>query len=178
MSASTSTPPSLPTVRAALLFFGLLAISSFVYVEMNHHRHNSNSDRMHDLIIEQQYNEEVDTSSTTINNSDETDNHNQLSLSYPRRRLQSLKPIMNATQQQQQMRSYLGGLYPQVDKDMIPLFLREANQLDYSSTERDQPESTDLVFFWHIPKVYIYICMMILFLQLLFLCFLLSVICI
>ena len=156
MSASTSTPPSLPTVRAALLFFGLLAISSFVYVEMNHHRHNSNSDRMHDLIIEQQYNEEVDTSSTTINNSDETDNHNQLSLSYPRRRLQSLKPIMNATQQQQQMRSYLGGLYPQVDKDMIPLFLREANQLDYSSTERDQPESTDLVFFWHIPKVCIY----------------------
>ena len=112
---------------------------------------------MHDLIIEQQqYNEEVDdTTSTTIKNSDETDTHNQLS-SYPRRRLQSLKPIMNATQQQQQTRSYLGGLYPQVDKDMIPLFLREANQLDYSSTERDQPESTDLVFFWHIPKVCIY----------------------
>jgi len=44
--------------------------------------------------------------------------------------------------QKQQMSSFFGGLYPAVDQNMFPLYLRD---LDKTKTE-------DLVFFWHIPK--------------------------
>ncbi|KAL7527400.1 hypothetical protein ACHAXR_001940, partial [Thalassiosira sp. AJA248-18] len=80
-------------------------------------------------------------------------------LQQSRRRLASPKPELNATLLQQQMKAYLGGLYPPIDKDMMPLYLRdsfdetEVKVLDmYSTTGQATPKSSDVVFFWHIPK--------------------------
>lgn len=65
--------------------------------------------------------------------------HMSLRSTKHRRRLQAVDEDL----QKQQMSSFFGGIYPAVDQNMFPLYLRD---LDKASTE------SDLVFFWHIPK--------------------------
>ena len=55
------------------------------------------------------------------------------------------------------MKSYLGGLYPPVNNEMMPLYLRDTLEeggvvMDYSSGEAKM-KSTDVYFFWHVPRV-------------------------
>lgn len=50
------------------------------------------------------------------------------------------------------MRSYLGGLYPPVDKDMLPLYLRDTFATSEKKRVSDYMNQRDIVFFWHIPK--------------------------
>lgn len=49
------------------------------------------------------------------------------------------------------MKSYLGGLYPPVDKDMLPLYLRDIED-EANLRVADYTTERDLLFFWHIPK--------------------------
>lgn len=65
----------------------------------------------------------------------------------PRRRLM----VIDEETQMQQMKSYLGGLYPPVDRDMLPLYLRDTAD-DPDGQYADFTRQRDLVFFWHIPK--------------------------
>lgn len=50
------------------------------------------------------------------------------------------------------MRSYLGGLYPPVDKDMLPLYLRDTFATNEKNTVSNYMNQRNIVFFWHIPK--------------------------
>jgi len=59
--------------------------------------------------------------------------------------------VIDEATQQKQMKSYLGGLYPPVDKDMLPLYLRDTADTPEASMF-DLTRQDDLVFFWHIPK--------------------------
>ena len=68
--------------------------------------------------------------------------------SYLRRKLSLPKPE-NTTIVNQYIKSYLGGLYPAVDMDMMPLYLRNT----YDDRSSSGEGGADLVFFWHIPKV-------------------------
>ena len=56
--------------------------------------------------------------------------------------------IMDDETRLRHVKNFIGGLYPPVDKDMMPLYLRDS--LD-AGTELSRP--LDLVYFWHIPKV-------------------------
>lgn len=129
---TVSTAVASPAVRSALLLLSVLAISTFVYVDQKSHAPISQA-----------------ALSPLYPNSDLP--------SFPRRRLQS-SPQLDEETLQKQMRSYLGGLYPPVDRDMLPMYLRNIDDtevhwvLDYSSGEA-KPKSTDVVFFWHIPRV-------------------------
>lgn len=77
-----------------------------------------------------------------------------------RRRLASPRPELNETEERQQMVNYLGGLYPPVDKDMLPLYLRDTEDMEnspvfldmYTPSGQAVRRNKDLVFFWHIPK--------------------------
>ena len=59
---------------------------------------------------------------------------------------------------QRHRKSFLGGMFPQTDQNMIPIYLRDAQPkvryLDILMPSREQKEEQqgDLVFFWHIPK--------------------------
>ena len=55
---------------------------------------------------------------------------------------------MDDKMKQKLSKNFLGGLFPPVDKEMMPLYLRET--LDVGT---DLSNSLDLVYFWHIPKV-------------------------
>ena len=129
---TVSTAAASPAVRSALLFLSFLAISTFVYVDQKNH-----------APISQVALSPLSTSSDLT--------------SFPRRRLQS-SPQLDEETLQKQMRSYLGGLYPPVDRDMLPMYLRNIDDtevhwvLDYSSGEA-KAKSTDVIFFWHIPRV-------------------------
>ena len=68
--------------------------------------------------------------------------------SYLRRKLSLPKPE-NTTIVNQYIKSYLGGLYPAVDRYMMPLYLRNT----YDDISSSGEGGADLVFFWHIPKV-------------------------
>ena len=78
----------------------------------------------------------------------------------PQRLLLSQMPDDEETKVKQ-MKSYFGGLYPPVDKDMMPLYLR--NTLDtessvlvmdlYHSSGEPVVKARDPIFFWHIPRV-------------------------
>jgi len=116
-------------VRAALLIFGFLAISSFLYVENYLDQDISSTNETSKISIPQQQKQQPPPPQQPQS----------------RRRLQSrqLKVVLDEATQQKQMRSYLGGLYPPVDRDMLPLYLRDTNSLQGDN---------DLVFFWHIPK--------------------------
>jgi len=80
----------------------------------------------------------------------------------PRRRLKVNREVDEATQQKY-MISYLGGLYPPVDKGMMPLYLRDVDYNDIGDEHildmynpdfegESTMKNSDLVFFWHIPK--------------------------
>jgi hypothetical protein len=56
--------------------------------------------------------------------------------------------VMDDETKLRHMKNFIGGLYPPVDKDTLPLYLRDS--LD-AGTELSRP--LDLVYFWHIPKV-------------------------
>jgi len=58
-----------------------------------------------------------------------------------------------------QIRSYLGGLYPAVDVNMCPIYLRDTADMTagytmdlYSGGGKPVLRNRDLAFFWHIPR--------------------------
>lgn len=60
---------------------------------------------------------------------------------------------------QRHRKSFLGGIFPQTDHNMIPIYLRDAQPkvryLDIlmpSRAQKDDEQKGDLAFFWHIPK--------------------------
>jgi hypothetical protein len=58
---------------------------------------------------------------------------------------------------QKRTRQYLGGLYPKVDSDQMPLYLRDTNELTDEMDELslrwgEKVDYGDRPFFWHIPK--------------------------
>ena len=60
---------------------------------------------------------------------------------------------------QKQMISYLGGLVPAVDSNILPLYLRDVQDLNggyrmdlYGGNGEPVLRDRDLVFFWHIPR--------------------------
>lgn len=140
------------SVRAALLFLGFLAIASIPYIE-NHEA----------IISWAGFNSQspLDEVNTDVNETSIASLHpEQPPEQQSRRRLASRKPLLDEATQQKQMKSYLGGLYPPVDKDMFPLYLRDTTDktnlqvLDmYSPSGEPVRRNRDLVFFWHIPKV-------------------------
>ncbi|KAL7529944.1 hypothetical protein ACHAXR_003238 [Thalassiosira sp. AJA248-18] len=124
------------TIRPALLFIGCLAVSSFVYVE-HHAAFLSWAGSVHQP----------------------TDKYTANSNSESRRKLSELKLELNETVRQQQMKGFLGGLYPPMDSNMMPLYLRDSldenkvTLLDmYSGGGQAVAKSSDVVFFWHIPR--------------------------
>lgn len=128
---STSRPLGVKIV--ALTIVGLVAISSTLYIERNHHAGtNLRQPGVH------------------------IDPPNHAPQQFPRRRLLSTRPEDQETQEKQ-MKSYLGGLYPPVNNEMMPLYLRDTLEeggvvMDYSSGEAKM-KSTDVYFFWHVPRV-------------------------
>jgi hypothetical protein len=56
--------------------------------------------------------------------------------------------IMDDETKRRHSKNFLGGLYPPVDKDMLPLYLR-----DTSDAGTDLSNKLDLIYLWHIPKV-------------------------
>jgi len=66
------------------------------------------------------------------------------------RRLQKVETpnVMDDETKLRHAKNFIGGLYPPVDKDMLPMYLRDS--LD-AGTESSRP--LDLVYFWHVPKV-------------------------
>lgn len=76
-----------------------------------------------------------------------------------RRRLKARRPVLDEATQQKHLKSYLGGLFPPVDKAIMPLYLRDTSEasgvkvLDLSNPSGQAvATNSDLVFFWHIPK--------------------------
>ena len=60
---------------------------------------------------------------------------------------------------QKQMRSYLGGLIPAVDENILPMFLRNTLETKggyamdlYGGSGEPVLKNRDLVFYWHIPR--------------------------
>ena len=62
--------------------------------------------------------------------------------------------IMDDETKQKHLKNFIGGLYPPVDKDMMPLYLR-----DTADAGTDLSRPLDLVYFWHIPKVCRCVCL-------------------
>ena len=60
---------------------------------------------------------------------------------------------------QKQMRSYLGGLIPSVDENILPMFLRNTLETKggyamdlYGGSGEPVLKNRDLVFYWHVPR--------------------------
>ena len=71
----------------------------------------------------------------------------------------TVKPEVDEETAQRHRKSFLGGLFPQTDHNMIPIYLRDAQPkvryLDIlmpTRAQKDDDQKGDLVFFWHIPK--------------------------
>jgi len=163
-----STRPS----RAALLFVGFLAMSSTIPYIANHvailswsgmpDQPSDDREREGDPHYNDHYsnNNNITTAALPTRPKQQqlrqsNDNNN----STRRRRLASRKPLLDDETQQKQMRSYLGGLYPPVDKNMLLLYLKDTTDTEdvlllNLSHKSGEPvtRKRDLVFFWHIPK--------------------------
>ena len=139
---TTAASSALPSVRSVLPFLGFIAISSFVYIEYH-------TSWEAGLLGAQTHSS---SQPPFFHSTDQQQDETAINASFPRRRLQSLKPqYADEETLHKQMKSYLGGLYPKVDKDLLPLYLRDMDILghDYLSGMA----KADLIFFWHIPKV-------------------------
>lgn len=147
-------------VGATLLFFGFLAMASFSFIE-NKIAIISWADTSESPLVQE---DDADERHSAQNETSRA-LHLQLQQQHEphlqsRRRLHSPKPELNETEERQQMVNYLGGLYPPVDKDMLPLYLRDTEDttnsqlfLDmYNPSGEAVKRNRDLVFFWHIPK--------------------------
>lgn len=138
----TSISTTTPTARAAILLVALVVASSLLYVEN------------HVALISWAGDSDSGSASnqTVISLFDDQQERPQQHES--RRRLASRKPLLDEETQLKQMKSYLGGLYPRIDKDTMPLYLRDTED----ETEVHVPSglgvsrNRDLIFFWHIPK--------------------------
>eukprot|EP00804_Cyclotella_cryptica_P007166 CCRYP_009717-RA/>CCRYP_009717-RA protein AED:0.37 eAED:0.37 QI:88/0.5/0.66/1/0.5/0.66/3/0/302 len=53
---------------------------------------------------------------------------------------------------EKQIKQYLGGLYPKVDRNFMPLYLRDTLQPRKVDPKWGEIVDGDLPFFWHIPK--------------------------
>jgi hypothetical protein len=53
---------------------------------------------------------------------------------------------------EKQIKQYLGGLYPKVDRNFMPLYLRDTLQPRKVDPKWGEIIDGDLPFFWHIPK--------------------------
>lgn len=136
------------SIKAAILALGFLATSSFLFIE--HHAlilswstgggagsdtngvGSSNKETIPDpssqQLLVQHANEDADGQ---------------------RRRL-AVRVVDEGTQQKQ-MKAYLGGLYPPVDKNMQPMYITDVH--DDAPLLGGTGRDNDVVFFWHIPKV-------------------------
>lgn len=100
----------------------------------------------------------------------ETTNVETIQQQQPRRRLRRLSeeiisgPILNEETIQQQVelnpvemqekhiKQYLGGLYPKVDRQFHPLYLRDSLHPREIDPKWGEVVDGDIPFFWHIPK--------------------------
>lgn len=53
---------------------------------------------------------------------------------------------------EKQIKQYLGGLYPKVDRNFMPIYLRDTLQPRKVDPKWGEIVDGDLPFFWHIPK--------------------------
>jgi hypothetical protein len=64
---------------------------------------------------------------------------------------------LNEEQKKLRIKAFLGGLYPHLDDDMLPKYLRDAMPREKLSVMDIWDVDKDIAFFWHIPKVCIYL---------------------
>jgi hypothetical protein len=60
---------------------------------------------------------------------------------------------LSEEQKKQRIKAFLGGLYPHLDDDMLPKYLRDTMPREKLSVMDVWDVDKDIAFFWHIPKV-------------------------
>eukprot|EP00985_Skeletonema_marinoi_P019764 scaffold11439_cov137-Skeletonema_marinoi.AAC.2 len=59
---------------------------------------------------------------------------------------------LNEEQKKQRIKAFLGGIYPHLDDDMLPKYLRDTMPREKLSVMDVWDVDKDIAFFWHIPK--------------------------
>ena len=59
-------------------------------------------------------------------------------------------------EKKQRIRAFLGGIYPHLDANLVPKYLRDSLPREKLSVMDVWELDSDIAFFWHIPKVRIY----------------------
>lgn len=76
----------------------------------------------------------------------------------PRRRLEesniaSAPDRLDDEQRKQRIKAFLGGIYPLLDSNNLPKYLRDSLPREKLSIMDVWELDSDVAFFWHIPKV-------------------------
>lgn len=62
-------------------------------------------------------------------------------------------PRLDEDQKRQRIKAFLGGIYPHLDDDMFPKYLRDTMPREKLSVMDVWDLDKDVAYFWHIPKV-------------------------
>ena len=62
-------------------------------------------------------------------------------------------PRLTEEETRQRIKAFLGGIYPHLDDDLLPKYLRDSMPRDKLSVMDVWNMDKDIIFFWHIPKV-------------------------
>lgn len=148
MSSQSSHSATRPRLRVAVIIIGVAAISSILYSE----DHAAIGAWLGNIDLQQPL-DRRNSGLSDFNDDTFVSLHPQ-NLS-TRRRLLPRRPDDEETQEKQ-MKSYLGGLYPAVDKDTMPVYLRDTldtgGGVALDPSGKTAEKNSDLIFFWHIPK--------------------------
>ena len=67
--------------------------------------------------------------------------------------LQDAPSRLTEEQRKQRIKAFLGGLYPHLDDNMLPKYLRDSMPREKLSVMDIWDLDKDVAYFWHIPKV-------------------------
>ena len=67
--------------------------------------------------------------------------------------LQDAPSRLSEEQRKQRIKAFLGGLYPHLDDNMLPKYLRDSMPREKLSVMDIWDLDKDVAYFWHIPKV-------------------------